>query len=191
MKIETYEIEQPSQEIEQLAQDSEARELCEKLGLSGQLALSNNESATVFPYRRMTATEQKVFELHCPIKTKLDQYKSDAIPLRVLQVAAHAISCNVLHAVYVWHPKESRLDPVLVGYTSNYGGDLYLLARWAQVWKEFDLLLEEAKNIWQSKRIAQLKKAQAEVERSLTTVESDWDIFLHGESYELTTSVNF
>lgn len=177
MKIETYEIEPQATEIAQLANDSEHRELCEKLSLTGQLSLSDNESETVFPYRRMTHIEQRVFEIHCPIKTKIHEYKSDAIPVRVLQVAAHAMECDIIKKVYVWHPKEAKLDPVLVGYTSDYGGDLYLLARWGQVWKDFTVLLKEAKQIWATKRKANVEKALIKAQESLKTLSQDSELF--------------
>lgn len=182
MKIETYEIEKPANEISALAADSEARELCEKLGLEGQLSLSNNESETTFPYRRMTKLEQRVFELHCPIKTDLQSYKSDAIPLRVLQVAAHAMSCNVLSKIYIWHPEEAHLDPVLVGYTSAYGGDLYLLARWGAVWKEFKVLVEEAKKMWIANRIAGIARAEKKLRDYKDSVALDANAIFSGSS---------
>lgn len=185
MKIETYEVEPAETEIEGLANDSEARAICESLGLTGQLSLSDNETETTFPYRRMTAIEQRVFEIHCPIKTELAKYKSDPIPVRVLQVAQHAMSCGVCKEFYVWHPKDARLDPILTGHTQNiYSGEIYLLARWGAVWKEFDQLLAEAKTIWREKRIAQIKKSIFELEGHIKGVDSDADLFFQGESVE-------
>jgi hypothetical protein len=184
MKIETYEIEPASSQIATLAEDGEHKELCEKLGLKGQLSLSNNESGTVFPYRRMTMVEQRVFEIHCPNKTKLSAYKSDAIPVRVLQVAAHAIDCGVTRHLSVWHPEEARLDPVLVGCTSEYSGELYLLARWGEVWKDFAQLLAEAKAIWTMRRTALLEKARRSIEGHAASVAPDADLYFSGKQVE-------
>lgn len=191
MKIETYEVEPADTEIATLANDGEALAICESLGLTGQLSLSDNESATVFPYRRMTAIEQRVFEIHCPIKTELKNYKSDPIPVRVLQVAQHAMSCNFCKEFYVWHPRDARLDPILTGHTLNlYSGEIYLLARWGAVWKEFDQLLSEAKAIWRERRIAKIQKARAEVDLHTNNVDADTNLYFQGEAVETYISFN-
>lgn len=185
MKIETYEVEPAETEIESLANDSEARAICESLGLAGQLSLSDNETETTFPYRRMTAIEQRVFEIHCPIKTPLESYKSDPIPVRVLQVAQHAKSCNFCKVFYVWHPKDARLDPILTGHTDSiYSGEAYLLARWGAVWKDFDQLLTEAKAIWRKRRVAKIKNSISKLEGHLNGADSDTDLFFQGEDIE-------
>lgn len=191
MKIETYEIEPETTEIGQLAADGEAREICERLGLSGQLSLSNNESNTVFPYRRMTRLEQVVFELHCPHKTRLEEYKSDAIPVRVLQVAAHATDCNFLKYITVWHPTDAKLDPVLVGNAGTYGNDLYLLARWGTAWKDFSVLLDEARTTWKRLRKAKLDKALREVQQAQATLDADAELYFSDEHYSINNSVYF
>lgn len=189
MKIETYEIEPPSSEIGQLAADGEARMICEKLGLRGQLALADNESQTPFPYRRMSLIEQRVFEYHCPVKTPLNDYRSDAIPVRVLQVASHALDCNVLKRIEIWHPKEAKLDPVLVGIGGEYGMEPFLLARWGAVWKEFAVLLDEAKRGWVDLRRARLERAVRETQKELDNVEQIAVEYFSGEHVE--TSVYF
>lgn len=191
MKIETYEIEPASTEIESLANDGEARLICEKLGLEGQLSLSNNESRTVFPYRVMTTLEQRVFQIHCPYQTKLQNYKSDAIPVRVLQVAAHATDCGFLHHIKVWHPREARLDPILVGHAGEYSGTLYLLARWGEVWKDWAVLLREAKAAWMLTRKAKLDKALKEVQSHQQTLQADADLFFSEADEHLSTAVYF
>lgn len=184
MKIETYEIEPASNEISTLANDGEHRALCEQLGLKGQLSLSNNESETVFPYPHMTQIEQRVYAIHCPEHTNLQNYKGDAIPVRVLQVAAHAMSCNILNHIQVWHPKQARLDPILVGCTSQYGGDLFILARWGEVWKDFSVLLKEAKVLWAKKRLAVLSKADTQLQSIIKNADSEAELFFQGESIE-------
>lgn len=190
MQIETYEIEPESTEIASLAADGEARMLCEHLGLTGQLSLSANESHTTFPYRVMTLTEQRVFDIHCPNQTRLADYKSDAIPVRVLQVAAHATNTGFLHHIKVWHSNDAKLDPVLVGYKTEYSGPLYLLARWGQVQKNFETLLEEAKTLWMKKRVANLKKALKELETCLVCYDADAELHFQGDGY-VATSVYF
>ena len=184
MKIETYEIEPASTEIETLANDGEAKMLCEELGLTGQLSLVDNKEATFFPYRHMTNIEMRVFKVHCPMQTNLTSYKSDVIPVRVLQVAAHALKLGKLHHIEVWHPKDAKLDPVLVGYTTQYGGDLYLLARWGEAWKDFTVLLSEAKKHYMSVRKAKLDKAVQELAQHQRNLSQDTDLFFAGEDVD-------
>lgn len=184
MKIETYEQELQSTEIGQLAADGEYAILVDQLDLKGQKSLLNDTGEQPFPYRRMTEIEKHVFEFHCPHKTSLAEYKSEVIPVRVLQVAAHALSLKFLNHIRVWHPKDAKLDPVLVGYTTNYGGDLFLLARWGVVWKEFPVLLEEAKIGWQKLRLAKLNKAKGEVEQRIKNVADDAELWFNGQTVD-------
>jgi hypothetical protein len=88
MKVETYEVEEVKGELETMAADSEAIELCQKLNLQGQLSRTNIGTATRNPYRLMSCEEMFVYSLLCPKKVELRQYKDGPIPLRVLQVAA-------------------------------------------------------------------------------------------------------
>lgn len=175
MKVETYEVEETTTEIGTLAADGEAMELIDKLNLVGQLSLTNTETVTRFPYRKMTALEFLVYKLHCPIETPLERYASSIIPVRVLQVAAHAHGHvgSLLHHLEVWHPEDAKLDPVLVGRTSTYGGEYYLLARWGEVWKDFKTLASEAKQIWIARKRAALGKAQKELQSSIDGLEHD------------------
>ncbi len=151
MQIETYEIEDNPSEAATMAQDSEAIELCEKLGLTGQLKLTDKETDTRFPYPRMTAAQAVVYDLHCPIHTLITDYSSGIIPLRVLQVAAYLKEHPLCKRLEVWHPKDPKTDPLLVSWTATYGGDSYLCARWGDVLKPWGQLVEEAKPLWIAK----------------------------------------
>lgn len=51
MQVETYEIEDVTSEASQMANDSAALELIEKLGMVGQNRLMNKETVTRVPYR--------------------------------------------------------------------------------------------------------------------------------------------
>lgn len=195
MKIETYEIEQHDNDVTQLLDDATYLNLVEELGLEGQkkqfIDVDNKESV-VFPYPRMTQLQQRVFEIHCPHKTKLVEYKSEMIPVRVLQVAQHALSCRFLKDLYVWHPTDAKLDPVLVGTAGSYGNDLYLLARWGAVWKDFPTLLREAKAEWKRIRGAKLKKAEQEIALAKAGLDSDTELhFSEGSGNFVSSSVYF
>lgn len=175
MKIETYEVEETDSEIATLAADGEAMELIDKLNLVGQLELTNTDTSTRFAYRKMTKLEWLVFKMHCPIETDLSRYRSSVIPVRVLQVAAHANDYigKLLHSIKVWHPEDAKLDPVLVGHTGAYAGEFFLLARWGEVWKDFPTLLTEAKAMWIAKKRAALNKAKKELDGNIEGLEAD------------------
>jgi len=167
MKVETYEVEEINgSEASTMAADSEAIELIEKMGLAGQRKLTNPETATRIPYRKMSALEQIVFGLHCPINTRLEEYSSGPIPLRVLQVAAHCKEHELYPRLEIWHPEDAKLDPVLVGRTKDNtweNADLFLLARWGEAWKDFAVLVVEAKAIWLAQQKAKFAKLRAEM----------------------------
>lgn len=162
MEVETYEVltldVAPDGSLVNEVVSEEALALIETLGLEGQRALvqvADVEGETVetrIPYRQTTAEEKSIFAALFPIKTPIEKYKGDAIPLRVLQVAAHARACGM--ALYVLHPAtDIRLnDPVLVGEVkvpsaaaNGFTGlEQYLLARWGDAVESLDVLREKA-----------------------------------------------
>jgi len=166
MKVETYEVEEiNSSEAATMAADAASIEIIEKLGLKGQQKLTNVETGTRHPYRKMTSLEQIVFGLHCPHNTELSEYDSGPIPLRVLQVAAYCKENEFYPRIEIWHPQDAKLDPVLVGRSmpESWRGELFLLARWGEVWKDFAQLAIEAKAIWLAQRKAQFAKMRSEL----------------------------
>jgi hypothetical protein len=192
MKIETYEQEQQINEIGQLAADGEYAILVEQLGLTGQKTFLDDDgspSVPVFPYPRLTEEQKRVFEYHCPLKTKLKEYRSEVIPVRVLQVASHAESCRFLKTLWVWHPKYANLDPVLIGTTGTYDSEPYLLARWGAVWKDFAQLKEEAIQGWKLLRMTKLAEAKREIEDCERKLESESMMYFNGE--HISSSVYF
>lgn len=173
MVVETYEVEEVKNAT--VEQDVEARELVEALGLEGQAKLYNppteDSGERPFPYRKMTAQEKWVYELLLPIKTKLKNYEDGAIPLRVLQVAAHAAKliegrggeCNL----YVWHPQNADYkDPLLV---LREGGDwtaqkYWILARWGEELEEFAVMANRAKEHYKQLCLAKLEECKQQIE---------------------------
>lgn len=173
MIVETYEVDEVKQAT--VEQDLEAKEIVEALGLEGQAKLYNPQAQDSgerpFPYRKMTAQEKWVYERILPVKTKLKNYEDGAIPLRVLQVAAHASKliegrggeCNL----YVWHPANADYkDPLLV---LRDGGDwgaqkFWILARWGDELEEFAVLANKAKEIYRTKCLAKLEECKQQIE---------------------------
>lgn len=181
MKIETYEVEEITGELGVMAADSEAIELCEKLGLKGQLKLTNKETGTRQPYRRMTALELLVFSQVCPQRTPLENYDAGIIPLRVLQVASHAK--EFFSHLTVWHPNDIRRDPVLVGTPGPYSSEYHLLARWAEAWQDFETLTRQAKESWKIQYRAELTDIMNKAKQRLESVNLAADeAFIHGNA---------
>lgn len=150
MQIETFEC--PEVSAEPLEASEEAIGLIESLGLGGQRELiakhSKSGRETRLPYRQMLKDEMAVYKTLCPKSRKLEEYEASPIPLRVLQVAAHAKSLlpSEFH-LYVWDREAAEIpDPVLIATNSIYefstGRVTYLLARWGEHLETFETLVK-------------------------------------------------
>jgi len=165
MLVETFEVTEVSCDgVVEFEQEQIA--LIEKMGLEGQQGLiktGEEGEKNLLPYRKMTAEEKIVYETICPTKCKLNGYADSAIPLRVLQVAAHVSSLE-MGTLRVWAADNSDVkDPVLVLETgSNYSYQYYILARWGEVLESFQKLKVQA--------FAKLKSRKREMLKSLIPV---------------------
>jgi hypothetical protein len=142
----------------------QVKALVEQLDLTGQKKFVSGESTETFCYRKMTLQEDAVYGAICPSRTKLVEYADSLMPLRVLQIAAHAKSLNVFDDLVVWHPENADMrDPVLVGVQkikNQWGGTddhLYLLVRWGTALKPFVECVEEARKIIAAKAKTELQ----------------------------------
>lgn len=189
MQVETYEIEDASSEASAMANDAAALELIEKLGLTGQSSLLNKDTVTRVPYRAMERTEMIVYKALCDEDVKLENYSADAIPVRVLQVAAHAKETGMFNDLRVWYPKEARIDdPVLVGiirtklypnepqYESLTRDTFYILARWGKTLLSLEKLEETAVKMCRNRRLNQLRKIATEVQTAIKIAEDTTDL---------------
>lgn len=141
MNVETYEV----AEIKQDCQDdkNELRALSEKLGLTGQTKLLSDAVVTTFPYRKMTQEEDRVYGVMLTGRCRIDQFEESVIPLRVMQVAAHAAQFTETQHMKVWYCPSSP-DPILVGSTGEYSGPTFILARWGDVLDSFHIVKQKA-----------------------------------------------
>jgi hypothetical protein len=168
MQIETYEVAETANNMDDCA---EVRDLIESLGLDGQKELISPKGA-VFPYRKMFAEEESVYSRLMPQKTKPANYASGAIPLRVLQVLAHAQGLDFFTHFEIWHPEDVRKDPILVGCKgSEWRPDRYILARWGEALESFDILRAKALEIAKDEVRAKAVIAKRKAEEILETVE--------------------
>ena len=167
MLVETFEVTEINCDGE--AEDSGAAlQLIEELELDGQAALRSGEHR--FPYRRMNQEEHDVYRIILPRTTALREYGSGAIPLRVLQVAAHVKQFpEIVTHTDVWHPEDVRLDPLLVGERrEGYSvKDRFILARWGEVLEPFAVLRAKAVTLYRRKYEAALRKIGAQVAATL------------------------
>ena len=195
MQIETYEIEEVTGELGTMAADSESIELIEKLGLDGQKRLCDKVTDTRFPYPVISEKEALVYGVLFPQKTRVEEYRSGVIPLRVLQVVAHVRQFDFIKRVEVWHPTDVRdKDPVLVAVKKDNQYDwrddsTFILARWGESLQSIDVLAAKASKVWAATIKAHLLQIQGAVKTELESLESIAEAaFLSGKarSYEFT-----
>jgi hypothetical protein len=199
MNVETYEVisidEQHGSVINEQVSE-EALALIETLGLQGQRSLietrtlDGEEVQTRNPYRLMTGEEQAIFGTLMPNRVKLADYRDGPIPLRALQVAAHAKALDCFDDIEVWCPQPGRDDPILVGVTkataeNRWRGELRLLARWGdEVLLSLDELRDKAKPIIASRLRAAIAKARGSITAFESGLDDKIDAYLHGGENE-------
>lgn len=190
MQVETYEVTEQFG-IEKHEDEAEAIALIRSLGLEGQQSRLSNVggSAQANPYRKMTREEAFVYSRICPQRTDVNRYESGWIPLRVLQVIAHAKPLFA-HLV-ILHPEDVRIDPVLVGTAEKYGahGD-HILARWGDVLEPLDVLRERAVAGWRKEYAEKIAKIASQAVALKSVVVPEETIirgaqipYAHGEGF--------
>ncbi len=133
MQIETFE----EQEIKEqtIEQAEECIALAEQLGLKGQKEFTNPEVKEQFPYRKATKEEAFVYDTLLPTSCDVEEYSDSAIPLRVLQVIAHAKSLGKFTRIEVQYAANADVkDPVVFAYIGDkYSrSQRFILARWGE-----------------------------------------------------------
>jgi hypothetical protein len=153
VQVETYEV--PEVAYDGTVESSEeAITLIRSLGLQGQEKLiSGNKNDVRSPYRKMTKEEFIVYSSLFEDKTPIDKYGDEPIPLRVLQVAAHAK--DLFDKLEVWHkPNADIKDPILVGCNGESWSstrEYFMLARWGDSLMPFAELATVAAKIMREK----------------------------------------
>lgn len=202
MKVETYEaisVDDPNGAMINEEVSEEALALIETLKLEGQRELLSERSVGTNvvvkrnPYRKMTAEESAIFGAILPRRVELAQYSDGPIPLRVLQIAAHAT--ELFGKIVVWCPAEPHHpDPLLVGLQKeDWRETPFILARWGDVLEPLDALREKAKRIILTKLRAEIAKNRAAITRFEASIEERLDNYLVGgpDESEFLTSLNF
>lgn len=179
MQIETYELEElKGSEATDMAADSEAIELIEKLGLEGQQKLTVKETATRFPYPRLSASQAAVFGTMFPQKTYASQYSQGIIPLRVLQVISFCRQFPQTAHLNIWHAASVKEDPILVGSPGPYSSEEYLLARWGDALPTFEELQAKALPLVVARFKVDLAKAKQKLDGFIASAEDLATVYL-------------
>lgn len=183
MQVETFEVFE-SAEMQSPEFAEEAVRLIEELGLAGQAKLLSKRedggTVTRNPYRQITAEEEFVYRSICPATSKPEDYASGAMPLRIMQVLAHAKSLGCFTEFEVWHPTDFTVkDPVLIGLAQDPRFDAathpwmkvrHIIARWGETLDSFATLKEQAVKSYRSRITAELNEAKAGLDMALATV---------------------
>lgn len=171
MHVETFEVQEVATcEGEEL---ETVREMVKTLGLEGQERFFAEEKGAC-PYRKITAQEKLVYQTLCEKETEMSKYADGPIPLRIMQIGAHAQSVIEFGTLVVWHPVNGDVkDPVLLSKVKkgSWEYEYFLLARWGEVLEEFAVLQAQAAKIIAARLREALAKAKQEIELGLCTVD--------------------
>lgn len=163
----------------------EAFELIESLGLTGQRQMMGKKEEGVSvrcPYRAMTIRERRVYEAVFPKHVKLKEYQDSMIPLRILQVAAHANELDVYERLEVWCENSQPKDPILVGIVKKGESSevMHILARWGDALESFSVTVDRAKAMLTEKYRTEATKKKLEMEQILSTIDGFVEEHLNG-----------
>lgn len=177
MEIETYE----ENEVGEACVDdrNELLRIAEELGAKGQLKILDNTET--FPYRKMTIIEKRVYGTLFPQHTNFIEFSESIIPIRIMQVAAHAIKYPEACYLKVWHSRSFQ-DPILVGQSSEYSDDQHILARWGDALESLNVLKKKAIEILRPKMIASLSDIKARLSGWENAGDHHLENYLNGEA---------
>jgi hypothetical protein len=195
MKVETYEVTELTTDGETELLDEQSLALIDELGLRGQRNFISERSAgdddtvkTLNPYRLITREESNVFRACFPMETRVEDYEGGVIPLRVLQVIAHARTVLPSNArLIVWHPEDSTTrDPILVAVATDgqHNTRTYLLARWGEALDTMTTLKTMARQKLRASSKRALAEAKSKIAVFEATLEAQIDAHLEGERTE-------
>jgi len=182
MKVQTYEQTECAAEPIDMAE--EAIGLIEEMGLEGQMRMvtppdtDTGERGIRMPYRQIKNEENFVFKTICPTEFDMKKYDKSPIPVRVLQVAAHALSLGFFEKLVVWDATTPiEKDPVLLGIhlpdpEKEYEKRYYLLARWGEELDEWPALIKRVVEIARATYKAGLEKIAQEIKVALAVADT-------------------
>lgn len=187
MQIESFKIESKTTELDTIAQDINAIELIAQLGLTGQQKLVNTKEQTRVAFRKMTLVEVEVYSLLFPEKSKVEEFETEIIPIRVLSLLKEAKDSAFFIKFEVWHSRTKKEDPILIGITGKLdpqtwnptwvsNAQNWLIARWGEALLPFDKLCEQAKKVWTDEQKMSLEKEISEKQQKLSNIKLEAEI---------------
>jgi len=172
MQVETYEQNEVSESG--IESNEEQIALINKLGLVGQQSLISGDTE-VCPYPLITDEERYIYSTILPKKSSINEYKDGPIPVRVLQVIAHAKTLDTFTHLYIYsEPSVDVDDPILVGTNESYfefkskSYRCWMLARWGKELAPLPELRQLADKINTKKLINQFSE---EIDNLKATIE--------------------
>ena len=172
MEVETFEVTEIGEDLKPECTEEQLA-MIEKLGLEGQQSLlTGNEEVPIMPYQQLSADLMKVLTTVFPTSMKVEEYDRGPIPLRVLQIVAHAREIPQFKEIFVWcHENAADKDPVLVAKGEGYS-EYYLLARWGMdALVSFDELTRMAAESMRGAIKSILVKIQSEVRSQMDHID--------------------
>jgi len=143
MQYETFELGN-RQIIVDPEREAEMRKFIDDLGLAGQKQLIIDQDDQIIPFPKMSITDERVWEVVCPEKHKLEDYKDQVIPFEVLELVAmvkgkayfdikkewrddaEKENRRIIGFIEIWDRPKEQIDPLVVGVIKNeYKSDQY------------------------------------------------------------------
>lgn len=169
MEIETYEATETTAEG-QVEHTPEDMALIAELGLSGQQLITSDEGE-INPYPKITHEQKLVCATLFDQRTKVADYSAGMIPVRILQVIAHAKDVFGIQNIYVYHkPTVEIRDPILVA--GDHGNE-YILARWGDALEPWADLMRMAREKYRETYLTTLRRIKAKADSLLTAAETE------------------
>lgn len=173
-QVEIYEIE--ADPIGTAQDIASLRELHKRAGADGQdtlLPVNDEMRPNRFPLLKQS--ELNVIRVLCPTQVKLKEYSNEAIPRRVLELAAKVNEAGLFDkGLYVNH-NAGKSDPFLIGKRqdpeSSWRTNNFLLARWDDELCSWNELVERARKVLKRRISTELIAGKKEIEALQETMD--------------------
>lgn len=153
------------EKVGMISEPDEWKKRIDELELDGQKELIATPDSKPIPFLRLTEEHRRVLEVLCQHKTKIKEYKEEAIPLESLAMVGLAIKEGYFEKIEVWH-NYGAPDPVIVG-----NGE-YLLSQWGPERMSYDAQKELALKKWKDRALVDLKATISNAENAIQTIDA-------------------
>jgi len=168
----------------------EWKNLINGMELNGQKKLlSEKDNIPPIPFLYLNEGMYRILTTLLPTKTKYNEYSNSPIPLKVLSILKMAVDANYFTKILVFHSDE-KSDPALVGVTqekinyswgSNIEEKFYLIAKWGDALKSWEVMEHEAIEILKKKCISEYNNIQNKINSSINSIDNSILNFLKGK----------